>query len=192
MAKDGGSSTNHSSHSATATTTSTAPKSSTHTTSGPMDQDVPSGKDPSWKSGSSTETRDNGKGNDCDPGFGGSNNETGNDGGHHGVPNASETEATGCHTTSGTQQQQQQQQQQQSQQASQVAAVTTTGHGGGVEAATGGVLGASGGIGGGVGAAGVALANTGLRSIGYGALALLLIVLGGMLMWRRPRARSTL
>src|SRR5690242_62627 len=36
-------------------------------------QDTPSGNDPSFKSSTGTETVDHGKGNDCDPGNGGSN-----------------------------------------------------------------------------------------------------------------------
>lgn len=152
------------------------------------DQDVPGAScDPSSNRG--TEQTDHGKGNDCDPGYGGSNPKgTGPDHGNDNrYPNSSETEVPGCGSTAG--------------QTPPPVVIPpppappvtggvlglSGGHGGGGEFG-GGVSGATGmgGVGGAVaGATGVALANTGLRSVGFALLALLLIILGFFLIRRR-------
>ena len=180
------------------------------------DQDVPGAScDPSSQRG--TEQVDHGRGNDCDPGYGGSNSK--GSGADHGndnrFPASSETEVTSCSSTAST------------------GSGGGTGHGpgrsggttasgsapagavlgastgrggggeqGGVAGATGasgltGVSGAPGALGGAVGAAvagatGVALANTGFRNLLGGVPALLLLAVGFLLSRRRRAARGEL
>jgi len=152
------------------------------------DQDVPGAAcDPSSKRG--TEQVDHGKGNDCDPGYGGSNpNGSGTDHGNDNrYPNSSEDEVAGCGSTQGTPPPVVIPPSPTPTPGGGVLGVST-GSGGGNEAATGGVLGASGGVGGAVaGATGVALANTGFKSVGLALLALLLVGIGFLLMRRRPK-----
>ena len=198
---------NHSSGPATS-----SGRSNTNASGGSGERDVPgSSVDPSSKA---AHDRDNGIGNDCDPGFGGSPNDTGNDGRSSAAsPGAtsptSEAEnggtRTSCHTSGGH----------ggtppgngctsnctppgcvgcggggEQQQHFPPSCMGNCGHGGGNEVSN--VQGlstrAATGVGGAASAAaGVGLANTGFRTVGLGILALLLIVVGFALMIRRPR-----
>lgn len=82
-------------HSSNATTSG---RSNSNASGGSTERDVPGASvDPSAKS---AHDHDNGIGNDCDPGYGGSPNDNGNDGGH-GTSSFSETEVSGCGTTQG-------------------------------------------------------------------------------------------
>lgn len=156
------------------------------------DQDVPGAScDPSAKSGHDT---DNGKGNDCDPGYGGSNPKgTGPDHGNDNrYPTSSESEVPGCGTVSPVQGGGGGGCTTQCSPCTTNCAppppCTTCGHGGSELPATGGVLGATGFGGGVAGATGVALANTGLHTLGLALLALLLLALGFFLVRRRGAA----
>lgn len=150
-------------------------------TNGSGDKDVPGrANDPS----APRHNHDNGIGNDCDPGLGGSNRDTGNDG-RYGEGDTTCQHATGQVLSSH--------------------ATTSSPHqgpalGGGVEAAASTRVGvgagmASGGVGAGAGsgvgsslAQGVGLAQTGSRLPLAGALGALLTLFGGLLLRRRRLA----
>ena len=182
-----------------------APQRNTTPSGSAQDRDVRGAAiDPSAKSG---HDHDNGIGNDCDPGFGGSVTDQGNDGrSQSGTTSpASETETGNCRSTThpavqGFRAGANSEAGQSGESAGAVAGAIAAGHRGSPEATPGtGVLAASTGAGGlgaggggGVLAAGAAkLATTGSRAIVLTLLAGLLLAIGAGLMFRRPRRPRT-